>query len=146
MPQYNSPTLGTATVVVAGDYLLFWKTALAGNQQITMQNLATSLQGLMTFSDTVSILTSNTTLDGTYQMVVGNSGAGFNLTLPAAVSYPGKRYRIVNKGAGAVTLLRTGGDTIAAGAGGAVTSLAIAQYYGYEVISDGVSMWYVMGK
>lgn len=147
MPQYISPTLGAATSVVTGDALLFWQSAgaPAGNKLITMGKLATSLKSLMDFTETVTILTANTTLDATHQFVVGNSGGAFNITLPEAVSFPGQRYRIANKGAGTVTVLRSGADAIANG-GSASTSVAIAQYEAYEFISDGVTAWYQIAK
>lgn len=146
MPQYNSPTIGNATTVAAADTILFWKDALAGNQLITAQDFATGIKALMTFLSTVSILTANTTLTGAHDFVVANSGAGISLTLPAAASFPGKRYTIGTQGAGSTTMLRTGADTIAAGASGAVTSIAIAQYYSFDFVSDGVSTWYMVGK
>lgn len=140
MPAYNSPSYGTATALAVADVILFWSAALTGNQVISAQDMATSLQGMMDFADSPQFVTNNTTLDSTYDLVIANSGSAINITLPAAVSNAGRRYRIANKGAGALSVLRSGGDTIGGG-----TSASLAQYDAFEFISDGVDTWFQFG-
>lgn len=138
MPQYDSPSL--VTQFLSGDILLFWKTASGGVRTIIGSDLAVALQALMSFNDTVSFVSGNITLT-TQTMVVANSAAPFTITLPASASNAGKRYTIVNKGAGVITVARSGADTI-----GGATSLTLAQYHGYDFKADGVDTWYQIGQ
>lgn len=138
MPQYNQPSLITS--LVGADIILVWQTASGAVKTITGANLAASLQALMNFTDTVTQVSSNTLLS-TEQMVVANSGSTFTITLPSATANQGRRYTIVNKGAGTVTVARTGSDTI-----GGVTSLTLAQYHAYTFESDGNGMWFQIGQ
>lgn len=138
MPQYDQPAL--ITELDAADIILIWQTAAGAVKTITGQDLADSLQGLMEFNDTVTFITSATLLSDE-QMVVANSGAPFTITLPTAMDYEGKRYTIVNKGAGTLTVARTGTDTI-----GGATSLTLAQYHGFTFESDGQGVWFQIGQ
>lgn len=138
MPQYNTPA--AIASLLGPDIVLIWQTSSGAVKTITGQNLANSLQALMAFNDTVTFITSNTLLS-TQQMVVANSGSTFTLTLPTASSNQGRRYTIVNKGAGVVTVARTGSDTI-----GGATSLTLAQYHAYTFESDGVGVWFQLGQ
>lgn len=138
MPQYNAPAI---SVIVAGnDIVLFWQTASGAVKTITGQNLANSLQQLMTFTDAVTFIASNTLLS-TEQMVVANSGAAFTITLPSAIANQGRRYTIVNKGAGVLTVSRSGSDTI-----GGATSLTLAQYHSFIFQSDGQGVWFQISQ
>ena len=136
MPQYNMPAL--ITELIGGDIILVWQTSSGAVKTITGQDLADSLQALMEFNDTVTFVTSNLMLSN-QQFVVANSGATFTITLPAAIDNEGRRYNIVNKGVGIVTIARSGTDTI-----GGVTSLTLAQYHGYTFESDGQGVWFVI--
>lgn len=138
MPQYNFPALITS--LLGPDIVLIWQTSSGANKTVTAQNLATSLEALMSFNDTVTFVTSNLMLS-TQQMVVANSGSTFTISLPAAIDNPGRRFTIVNKGAGVVTIARTGTDTI-----GGATSLTLAQYHGYTFESDGQGVWFQIGQ
>lgn len=142
MPQYNTPA--PITVLDAADIVLVWDTSAVANRTITFTNLVKSVNALLTKSDTVSIIASNTTLDNTYQFVVCNSGGAFTITLPDASDNPGLRFRIANKGAGTVTVQRTGGDVVSSG-GASGASTTVAQYHAYDFESDGVDTWFRTG-
>jgi hypothetical protein len=139
MPQYNGPAL--ITELLAADIILVWQDSSAANKTIEFSDLVTSVQALLSKEDTVNILSSNTTLDDSYQFVVCNSGGTFTIVLPDASDNPGLKFGISNKGAGTVTVQRTGGDVIAAGgAVGATTT--VTQYNSYTFQSDGVDSWF----
>lgn len=127
------------TQLIAGDIILVWQTSSGAVKTITGQDLADSLQALMEFNDTVALVTSNLMLSN-QKMVVANSGSTFTITLPAAIDNEGRRYTIVNKGAGTVTIARTGTDTI-----GATTSVALEQWQTSIFESDGQGVWFQMG-
>lgn len=142
MPQYNSyPAI---TTIDAADIVLVWDTSAAANKTITFENLAEAVNDFLPKVDDVSIISSNTTLDSTYEFVVGNSGGSFNVTLPSASLNPGLRFRVANKGAGSITMVRSGSDVIAAD-GSAGTGFTIPQYNSYDFESDGVNTWFKTG-
>lgn len=123
-------------VPVAADYTIFVRDSDGVLKTATMQQLATLFQSLASLNLTVSVYSANQTLDGEDQFVEANSGGAFNLTLPASSLHTGRRYIIFNKGAGAVTVLPDGADTIEGAA-----SLALAQYETVMLTSDGLGMW-----
>lgn len=139
MPQYNGYDL--ITELLAADLVLVWQDSSGSNRTITFEDLVTSVNNLLPKVDVVTIIASNTTLDATYQFVVCNSGGTFTITLPDASDNPGLRFRIGNKGAGTVTVQRTGSDVVAAG-GAAGASTTITQYNTYDFESDGVNTWF----
>lgn len=137
MPQYNSYPLNTS--FLAADIFLFYDTANTACKTITGTNLVASVKTLIDRSLVTNVVSGNTTLDLTYQFVVGNSGGGFTITLPLGTSdsrYTGYAYRIFNKGAGTVTVAKTGADTINGAA-----SFTLAQYAGATLTYDGLGMW-----
>lgn len=141
MPQFNA--YPTSTELLADDTILMWSDADGAVQQISGENLATALQLLWNPNLTVNILSSNTVLTSDYQFVQCNSGSTFTLTIPdsdSEVELLGKPFYISNKGAGTVTLQRSGSDTI-----GGATSLAIAQGESVIIISDGAGYWSTFG-
>lgn len=138
MPQYNAPSLVTS--ILSADTILFWKSSLGAVRTITFSDFVQSVADLIPHKDKVSIVSSNTALDGTYQFIVANSGSPFTMTLPPAVNYPGRKFRIANKGSGALTVIVTGSDAISAGALGPSTT--VTQYNTYDFESDGVDTWY----
>jgi len=142
MPQYNAYTV--ATSIAAADIILFWVTADGLNKTIDFQTLAEAVNDFLPKVDDVSIIASNTTLDSDYEFVVCNSGGAFNVTLPVASANPGLRFRIANKGAGDITVIRSGSDVIAA-AGAAGTTSTIEQYEAFDFESDGVDSWFRVG-
>ncbi len=142
MPQYNAYTLVTA--LLPDDIIAFWKDAANAMRTIAFSDLVESVAGLISHVDSVDIVTGNTTLNGDYQFVVGNSAGALNITLPLAVSFPGQRYTIGNKGAGTISVLASGSDGILAGS--LAVSTTIAQYKTYDFVSDGVDSWYAVAK
>ncbi len=142
MPQFNAPT--AVTSILAADIILFWKTLSGTNQTITFANFVISVAALISHTDTVNVVSSNTTLNGSYQFVVANSAGVFNITLPLAISFPGQKFRIGNKGAGTVSVLASGSDGIAATTLGVSTT--ISQYKSYDFESDGIDTWFALAK
>lgn len=135
MSQVND-TNYTNQVPVAADYTIFVRDSDGVLKTATMQQLATLFQSLASLNLAVSVYSAHQTLDDEDQFVEANSGGAFNLTLPASSLNTGRRYMIFNKGAGAVTVLRNGSDTISG-----ATSLVLAQYEAVTLVSDGLGMW-----
>jgi hypothetical protein len=63
-------------------------------------------------------------------------------TLPAAVGWPGYRVTLLNTSGGAVTVFRSGSDTIS----GATTYVLTADWKYVTVASDGVAAWVVVAS
>lgn len=123
-------------VPVAADYTIFVRDSDGVLKTATMQQLADLFASLASLNLTVNVVSVNTVLDSSHQFVEANSGGAFNITLPASSLNTGRRYIIFNKGAGTVTVLPNGADTIENAA-----SLTIAQYGNVMLISDGLGMW-----
>lgn len=123
-------------VPTADDYTIFVRDSDGVIKTATMQQLATLFQSLSSLVLAVQVYSSDQTLDDEDQFVEANSGGAFNITLPASSLNTGRRYIIFNKGAGTVTILPDGSDTIKGGA-----SLALAQYETVMLTSDGLGMW-----
>ena len=87
-------------------------------------NIAARFVGNTEITGTVSTgitqQTSNYTFANTDSTVEATSGT-WNLTLPTAVGIAGKWYKFVNNGAGIITLLTTGGQTVNGFASGVIT-------------------------
>lgn len=126
-------------VPLAADYMLFVRDSDGVLKTVTMTQLAALLQSLASLNLSVVVYSSDQTLDGEDQFVEANSGGVFNLTLPASSLNTGRGYHIFNKGAGAVTILPNGADTIKGAA-----SLVLAQYESAILRSDGLGMWAVV--
>lgn len=138
MSQLNDSNYANA-VAVADDYVPFVRDATGVLYTTTMTQLAALLQSLASLNLSVVVYSSDQTLDGEDQFVEANSGGAFNLTLPASSLNTGRGYHIFNKGAGAVTILPNGTDTIKGAA-----SLVLAQYESGLLRSDGLGMWSVI--
>lgn len=134
MSQLTVANYANATPVAA-DSVPFVRVSDDNVKTVTIQQLANLLQSLANLNLAVSVISANQTLV-TEQLVIANSGGVFNLTLPANSLNTGRGYRIFNKGAGTVTVLPNGADTIAGAA-----SLAIAQYASATLYADGLGMW-----
>jgi hypothetical protein len=97
-------------------------------------------------SSAVAILSANTSLDITHNVIVGDVTATRSFTLPLANSANGRslEYILIKADAtgGLVRFLPSGSDTIN-GAGG--LSLTV-QYESATVRSDGVDKWYVVSR
>jgi hypothetical protein len=96
------------------------------------------------FTFQVNSISANTTLDATYDIVLGTAGAGgITVTLPTAVGFSGGAYYIkkVDSAAGNVTIATTSSQTIDGGA----TYLLVNQYQFVIVVSDNAN-WQIVGK
>lgn len=87
----------------------------------------------------VNTVTTDTTLDGTYYLVLVNSASNRTITLPAAVSHSGREYRIKNINTGIVTIDGNASETI----DGATTYALSSQYASVDIICDG-SNWHIV--
>lgn len=134
MSQVNDTNYANAQPVAA-DYMLFVRDSDGVLKTATMQQLADLFQSLASLNLGVTVIDSATTLS-TEQFVEANAGGAFDITLPASSLNTGRSFRIFNKGAGTVTILPNGSDTIANAA-----SIAVAQYETVELTSDGLGMW-----
>lgn len=122
-------------VPVAADYAPFVRDSDSVVKTATMLQLANLFASLASLNLAVTVIDSNTTLS-TQQLVEANSAGAFDISLPASSLNTGRGYRIFNKGAGSVTILPNGSDTIAGNA-----SLVLAQYESVTLYSDGLGMW-----
>lgn len=138
MPQVNDTNFPNK-IPVDADYIPWIQDSDGTAWTATMQQLATLFQALATLNLAVSVISVNTVLT-TQQLVIGNSGGAISVTLPVSSTNTGRGYRIFNKGAGALTVLPNGSDTIAGDA-----SVVLAQYESVTLYSDGLGMWANMG-
>lgn len=122
-------------VPTAVDYSLWIRNADGVGFTATMLQLASLFASLASQNLVVSVVSISTVLT-TQQLLVVNSGGATNQALPASSLNTGRGFKIFNKGAGAVTILPNGTDTIAGAA-----SLVLAQYESATLISDGLGMW-----
>ncbi len=122
-------------IPLAADSLPFVRLSDSVLKTVTAQQLADFFQSLASLNLATTVVSSNITLT-TQQRVVANSAGAFNITLPGSSLNTGRGYRIFNKGAGVVTVLPNGTDTIAGNA-----SITLAQYASAVLYSDGLGMW-----
>jgi hypothetical protein len=134
MSQLNDTNYPAATPVAA-DYVPFVRDSDSVIKTVTMLALANLLQSLSGQNSTVDVVSANLTLS-TEQMVVADDGSAFDIDLPASSTNTGRSYHVYNKGAGAVTLVPNGSDTIAGGA-----DLTLAQYASAIIRADGLGDW-----
>lgn len=138
MPQVNDSNFTNKTPVAA-DYAPWIQDADGVAYTATMQQLATLFASLASLNSTVSVVSISTVLT-TQQLLVVNSAGATNQTLPANALNTGRGFYIFNKGAGSVTILPNGTDTIAGAA-----SLVLAQYESVLLKADGLGMWAAFG-
>jgi len=138
MSQLNSTNYPAATPVAA-DYIPFVRDSDSAVRTVDLQVLANVIQSLAGTNLSVDVISANAGLT-TEQLVIANSAGAFDLDLPASSLNTGRRFLIFNKGAGAVTVVPDGIDTIAGAA-----SLVLAQYEGVTLVSDGLGMWAQFG-
>jgi hypothetical protein len=117
------------------DYTIFVRDSDGVLKTVTMLQLAVLLQSLAGENSTVDVVSANLTLS-TEQMVVADDGSAFDIDLPASSTNTGRSYHVYNKGAGAVTLVPNGSDTIAGAA-----DLTLAQYDSAIIRADGLGDW-----
>lgn len=135
MSQLTVANYANATPL-ATDSLPFVQIAANLVKTVTVQGLADVLASLASQNVTVSVVSITTVLT-TQQMLVVNAAGATNQTLPASSLNSGRTYYIANKGAGTVTVLPNGTDTIEGAA-----SIALAQYATATLRSDGLGMWH----
>jgi len=121
---------------LAADYALFVRDSDGVLKTATMQQYADLFASLAGQNLAVSVVSINTTLTTEQFLVVMAAGAT-DQTLPASALNTGRAICIANKGAGAVTILPDGADTIEGAA-----SITLAQYETCRLISDGLGMWF----
>ncbi len=138
MPQFS--TYPTTSQLLAADTILTYKDAAGAIKQITGENLAAAIKLLMSRALDITILTSATTLDENSEFIICNSGSTFIVTLPESTDSPGVPIYLSNKGAGTVSIVPTGSDTIAGESG-----ISVIQYASVILIPDGLGMYHVFG-
>lgn len=136
MSQLNDTNYANATPVAA-DYFPFVVDASSLVKTVTMQGAATLFASLASQNLDVDTTGVNLTLT-TEQLVVSTAAGAIDITLPVNSTNAGRQFKIAVKGAGAVTVLPNGADTIEGAA-----SLALAQYETATLASDGLGMWFV---
>ncbi len=138
MPQFNSyPEI---TDLLAADLILVYKSDVGAVKTINAENLAAAIKAITSRNLVISNVNSATSLTSESQLVIGNSGADFTVTLPLASDNPGLPIYISNKGIGALITDTVGGDTIKG-----LPDVTIGQYEAYLFVSDGDAMWLVFG-
>lgn len=96
--------------------------------------------GIITLGPAVDLLTSDTTLTTSHNIVLVDATAGaVTLTLPAVATYVGPGYTIkkIDASANAVTIDGSGAETI----DDTTTRILTMQYNAVEVMSDGTEWW-----
>lgn len=134
MAQLNDTNYANQ-VPLEDDYVIFVRDSDGVLKTATMTQLATLFQSIANLNLTVSVVSIDTVLSD-QQLMIANLASAIQFTLPAASLNTGRGYRIFNRGAGALTVLPNGADTIAGNA-----SVVLAQYGSTTVYSDGLSMW-----
>lgn len=123
-------------VPLAADYALFVRDSDGVLKTATMQQYADLFASLAGENIAVSVVSINTTLT-TEQMLVVTAAGNTDQTLPASSLNTGRTFRIANKGAGTVSVLPDGTDTIEG-----APSITLAQYETATLRSDGLGMWF----
>ncbi len=116
----------------------------AGNVGINSNTDAnSSLQDFGSFSTPYVAKTGTYTITATDHTIECTSGT-FTVTLPTAVGITGREYFVTNSGSGTITLGTTSSQTFV-NQSGTPTTLSIAQFGGYKVISNNAA-WIVESK
>ncbi len=137
MSQLND-TNYVNTVPIAADYFPFVVDDSGLVRTVTMQQAATLFATLA--QGNLSVTTTSISLGlSVEQMVVSLAAGGITLDLPASSLNAGRSFEIAVKGAGDVTIVPAGTDTI-----GGAASLVLAQYDTAILRSDGLGMWFRM--
>lgn len=139
MPQLTPANYANQAPTSEDDYILFGRDSDDVLNTATMAQLAAYLQSLASLINSVTVYSSTQTLT-TEQFVEANSGSALDFNLPASSLNTGRSYRIYNKGAGALTIVPNGSDTIKGAA-----NLTLAQYESAIVQADGLGDWAVFG-
>lgn len=136
MPQYNFPS--SITTLSPNDIILVWQDSTSSNKTITYANLLSEIKVDNSNTLNTTLINVDTTLTGTEQFVVVNSGSAVVVTLPLSASNTGKPLIISRLGAGDVTVERAGSDLI-----GSATSISLDQYDIATLTADGTTTWFL---
>jgi hypothetical protein len=136
MPQYNDPP--SITSLNPNDIILVWQTSSSSNKTITYANLLAEIKSDSGNTLNTVYVTADETLDGDEQFVVSNSGSAIVLTLPLSGSNSGKPIQFARLGAGALTIQRSGSDTISGD-----NSFSLDPYQTVTLTADGISTWFL---
>lgn len=131
-----NPTNYANAVPVAADSIIFYRDADGLIKTTTVQQAADVFASLSSQSLTPAFISVSTVLS-TQQFAVFIAAGATNQTLPASALNSGRAFALANKGAGTVTVLPNGTDTIE----GAV-SITLAQYETAVLRSDGLGMYH----
>lgn len=133
----------TSLVMYSGDKL----TLVSDGTKWHAQAGTTAMQ-FATSQNNVKTTTTNTTLDGSYARIttVMTGSVSYNNTLPAANSVqPGTPFNFLSVNSATITLARAGADNIVVNnAGQTLATLSFASGDTGQLVSDGVSKWYLV--
>lgn len=136
MPQYNSyPSI---TSLNPNDIILVWQDSSSSVKTISYEDLLAEIKADNSNTLNTTLINSDTTLTGSEQFVVVNSGSTVVVTLPLSASNPGKPLIIARLGSGDVTVERAGSDLI-----GSATSISLDQYDIATLTADGTTTWFL---
>lgn len=136
MPQYNSyPSI---TSLNPNDVILVWQDSSSSVKTISYEDLLAEIKADNSNTLNTTLINSDTTLTGSEQFVVVNSGSTVVVTLPLSASNTGKPLIIARLGAGDVTVQRAGSDSI-----GSATSISLDQYDIATLTADGTTTWFL---
>lgn len=142
----GNPTFALANDLAAlealsGTNTIYYRSAADTWTAVTIGVNVFFASGTLSADSTVTTITANTTLDSTYSTVLCNNSSDIMVTLPAAASHSGRKYRIkkIGNNANTVTIDGNASETI----DGATTLLLYVRYDWVEIQSDG-SNWHVI--
>jgi hypothetical protein len=128
--------IGTDSPTVSSNISVDILTSSNNSNPITVNN---DLQTTGRLRKTTTI-TSSTTLNNGYDIVLCNPSTAITITLPQASVNNGREYSIVNKTANIITINTHSGDTIDNGSTTSITLLT--QYSKIKLTSDGTTIWF----
>jgi hypothetical protein len=136
MPQYNAyPSI---TSLNPADIILVWQDSSSSVKTISYEDLLAEIKLDNSNTLNTTLINTDTTLTGSEQFIVVNSGADVVVTLPLSGSNIGKPLKIARLGSGAVTVERAGSDLI-----GSATSISLDQYDIATLTADGTTTWFL---
>lgn len=138
MSKFNS-TNYPLVIPVEDDTLLLRQDSTGRIKSVEVSALAEAISPLMSRSLVPSVVNGTLTLS-TEQLVMASSAAPFDILLPAAAVNEGRPYYVFNSGAGAITLVADGTDTV-----GLDATLVLAQGESVILVSDGLGIWATFG-
>lgn len=136
MPQFNSyPSI---TTLSPSDIILVWQAGASAVKTITYANLLAEVKLDNSNTLLTTLINTDTTLTGSEQFIVVNSGADVVVTLPLSGANIGKEFKIARLGTGNVTISRAGSDLI-----GNSSTTTIDQFDIATLTADGATTWFL---